>query len=241
MTTIISSLTPEDEGIRHSRIESIDLSDVDVSGFFTRYRFLKLRDLYLSGSFKISTWDHLISHTMALANLSLNFASVTSLSTIPTTSEILSLLASNPNIRSLTLQCLTINDDGGKGFTSSVPLCHLEWLTLTGEFRHVFPILCRLELPERVDNTKLESHDCTLREIAEAAGPYIWDYPQRDARFRDRQGVFVTTAPGYIFLHASDIGVMYGGPNQPPQHGPPDMRCRISPNNFFQCKGKTVH
>jgi len=43
------------------------------------------------------------------------------------------------------------------------PLCH--WI------RHVFPILCRLELPERVDNTKLESHDCTLGEIAEAAGP----------------------------------------------------------------------
>jgi len=240
LTAIVSLLTPEDEEVRHSSIESIDLSDVDVSGFFARHRFPKLQDLCLSGSFEISTWDHLISHTMALTNLSLRFVDVTSPSTIPTTSQILSLLASNPNIRSLTLRCLIINDDGGKGFTSSVPLYHLEWLSLMGEFRHVFSILCRLELHARMENAKLESRDYTLGEIVEAAGPYIRDYPQRNARSRDRRGVFITTTPEYISLRAGDVGIWLHGSNPPPRHGPPDMGCWVDPTDFLRLEGETM-
>jgi len=75
-TAVISSLTPEDEGIRHSRMESIALSGaVDVSNFLARHHFPKLRDLRLYNGFKISCWDHLKSHTMALINLTINFGS----------------------------------------------------------------------------------------------------------------------------------------------------------------------
>jgi len=227
LTAIISSLTPEDEGVRHSSIESIDLSGVDVSGFFARRRFPKLRDLYLSGRFKISTWDHLKLHTTVLTNLSLDFIDVISPSAIPTTSQILSLLASNPNIRSLMLRGLMISDDGENGFTSSVPLCHLEQLSLTGKFHHVHPILHRLELPERIDKAELGFHNCAPEEAVEAAGPYIRDRLQRDARFRDRLGVFVATTPKSISLHASVVGVGYHGPNRLPQHGPPDASFRV--------------
>jgi len=225
LTAIVSSLTPEDECVRLSAIESIDLSDVDVSDFFARHRFPKLRDLYLSGSFQISAWDHLISHTMALTTLSLDFDDTIPSAAIPTTSQILSLLASNHNIRSLTLQWFTIIDDGGNDFKSSVPLCHLEQLSLTG---NVFPILHRLELPERLDHAELGFYDCTLEEVVGTAGPYIRDYLQRDARFRDRLGVFVETAPTYILLHASVVGIGYHGPNRLPQNGPPDARFRAT-------------
>ena len=155
LTTIVSSLIPEDRPFRDSNIESIALTGVDVSDLLSSQRFPKLRDLTLSGRFVISPWalDCLESNTAALVNLSL---SSNSPSSIITTSQILSLLASNPNIRSLVLESLKIKDDSGYDFETRVPLCHLEELSLKGDPHHLFPILRRLELPKRVDHARLE-------------------------------------------------------------------------------------
>ena len=246
LTAIISLLIPEGQDVRPSSVESIVLSNVnidfsdpssrhcvrllgegglDISNLFARHCFPKLRNLHLSGYFRISSWDCLKSTTMALTNLSLNLGT-TGLpsSTGPTTSQILSLLASNPNLRSLALRALPINDDSGGGPSLQVPLHHLEYISLSGNFRRVFAILHRLELPEGVDDGEITLVDCTAQEILEVVGPYIHDYLQRDGRFRDRLGVLASSDSGRILFEASVIEVGYRGPDRLPQHSPPYAR-----------------
>ena len=222
---IVSSLTPEDEGIRHSSIESIALGYVDVSDLLARHRFPKLRDLYLFEDCKISCWDHLKSNTMALVNLTLTFDDPLPPSAIPTTSQVLSLLASNPNIRSLALQLPTISDDGRNDSTCLVPLCHLEQLTLVGDFHHIFPILRRLKLSEKLDHAVLEFWDCKLVEAHEIVVPYIRDYLRRDPRFKDpRLGVSSSSRMNWFSFQVCTIGVGYHGPGEMPPHNPPHVK-----------------
>jgi len=66
LASIISSLTPGDEGGQNENIESIvwrnrGFTFVDVSDFFARSRLSGLRSLNLHGRIQISTWDHLAS------------------------------------------------------------------------------------------------------------------------------------------------------------------------------------
>jgi len=179
LAAIISSLIPEGEGVRPSSIESIVLSDMgtDVSDFFARHRFPKLRNLHLLGDFGISSWDHLKSATTALTNISLS--TPVPPSAIPTVSQIFSLLTLNPNLRSLKLSVSSINDDSGDGPRLQVPLHHLEHISLSGSFHRVFPILHRLELPKGVDYGGITLHDCTPQGVLEVIGPYIQDYLRR--------------------------------------------------------------
>jgi len=226
-TAVISSLTPEDEGIRHSRMESIALSSVDVSNFLARHHFPKLRNLYLFSSPKILCWDHLKSHTMALVDLILIFDDVTPPSVIPTTSQVLSLLASNPNIRSLVMRRLVINDDSRNDSTPPALLCHLEKLILTGDFHHVFPILRRLELPEMVDDAELWFYDCKLEEANETIRPYIRNYLRRDPRLKDRLGVFTSFTTDSFLLHASTASIDCHILDGTPQHKPPHVSFQV--------------
>jgi hypothetical protein len=215
LTTIISSLIPEGEDVRPSSIESIALSgSADVSDLFARHRFPKLRNLYLSGHFEISSWDHLKSATTALANISLDFNNITPSSAAPTTSQILSFLASNPNLRSLKLSALPTNDDS-RG-RPRLPLRHLERVSLAGTIRSVFLILHRLEFPEGMDCGEISLHGCTPREVLGVIGPYIRDYLRRGARFRDRLGMHVSSTSQSISFHASAAGV-----DRLPQDGSP--------------------
>jgi hypothetical protein len=155
LTAIISSLIPEGEDVRASSIESIVLIGIDVSDLFARHRFPKLHNLYLAGRFEISSWDHLKSTTTALTDLSLDLSMITPSSAVPTTSQILSLLASNPNLRSLTLKELRADDDCGDVPRLQLPLRNLEEISLTGSFHHFSPILHRLESPDRIDSGTL--------------------------------------------------------------------------------------
>ena len=218
LATIISALIPEGEDVRPSSIESIVLRDVDVSVLFARHRFPKLHNLHLSGHFKISSWDHLESTTTALTSLSLDFDDVLPSSAVPTMSQIFSLLASNPNLRSLRLDTSPINDDGGDGPRLQLPL---RAISLSGSFHRVFRILHRLELPERVDYEDFAIHDCTPQGVLEVIGPYIRDYLRRDPRFRDRVWMLVSSTAYYISFHASVVGVGCHGPHRARQCGPP--------------------
>ena len=238
LTNIVSTLTPEEDGTRDSSIESIVLEGVgtvrslarrgkvrtncvDASGFLSRHHFLKLQDLTLSGRFTISSeaWACLKSHTTALVNLSLAFDPPLS---FLTTSQIVLLLASNPNIRNLTLALPKI-DDSGSGSGSRVPLRHLENLFLRGEPHRAFQILRQLELPERVDRTKLVFSDHTPDEVREAIVPQIRDYLHRDPRSKDRLGISVWVKNHRFFLRASVVGVGYHGPDRLPQRDAPHM------------------
>ena len=196
----------------------------DVSDLFTRYRFPKLRNLHtISSNFKISSWDYLKSTTTALTNLSLTYFNTIPPSAIPTTSQIFSLLASNPNLRSLTLGPALINDNGG--YNPGFGCRYVIWsnIDLSGPFRGIFPILSRLELPERMDGRGIRLCDCTPQEVLEVVGPYIRDRLWRDARFRDRLGIFISFASpfNHIALHASVVGVGYRDLDRRPQYRPP--------------------
>jgi hypothetical protein len=236
LTTVVSSLIPEDRLFQDSNIESIALNAVDVSDLFSSQRFPKLRDLSLSGRFVISpvALDYLGSNTAVLVNLSL---SSNSPSSILTTSQILSLLTSNPNIRSLALESLKIKDDSEHDFETRVPLRHLEKFSLKGDLHHLFPILRRLELPEGVDHARLEfyGHCFDAREII---APYIRDYLLRDPRFKDRLGIFVSRTGGCVSLRASVIGVGYHGPDRLPQQGPPYATFSVTLPGYTQLDEK---
>ena len=232
LTAIISSLIPEGEDIRPSSIESIVLSDVDISDLFARHRFPKLRNLHLSGHFRIPSWDHLKSTTTALTDLSLDFNTTVPSSAVPTTSQILSFLASNPNLRFLTLSMLPINDDGGGDPRLQVPLHHLERISLTGPFCHLFPILQRLESPERMDHVEIMLLDCKPQEVLEVIGSYIRGY-LRDARFRDRLGMSLRSTARCILAYARAVGVGYHGPNRLPRDGFPYRRFEARPSRMI--------
>ena len=237
LTTIVSTLTPEDDGARDSGIESIVLNGlggafcslrksdpgvtvvpsfgVDASDFFSRYRFQKLRTLSLSGCFNISSWAWacLKSHAMVLVNLSLS-------NTPLFTSQILSLLASNPNLRTLVLVLPKVKENRKSGSKPRVLLRRLEKFTLKGEPNRVFRILHRLELTG-VDHTILDFHSRMSDEVREGIVPRILDYLHRDPRFGDRLGIFVLVEGDSFEIRACVIGAGYHGPDRLPRHGPP--------------------
>ena len=190
LTSIISSLTPgSDESARNNNIESIiwqneALRPVDVSNFFSRSRLSKLRLLDLSGRFRMPPWDHLIPRTTLLTTLSLKIDGLIPPPS-PSTSQLFSILASNPNLQELSLSGAAFPDDID-GSTLQVPLRDLKLLSLAGVSRRIFGFLRRLVLPEALDSIYLEGFDSPVEDFSQTLGPFIRDYFQRDVRFQDR-------------------------------------------------------
>jgi len=202
VTSIVSSLTPDGEGVRSSNIESISLRYVDVSDLFARCCFPKLWYLHLSGGIKFSSWEYLGLHTTALTTLHL---SVEETLRDPTTSEILSILAANPRLQNLTLSSHAISRSDGDGSTFRVPLHHLKNLCLRGSFHHVFQLLHRLDHPEVMDGMALVVSGCTVEDILETLGPYLRDYLRRDRRVQDGLGISVNSLGHCVSIQASTI------------------------------------
>lgn len=76
-------------------------------------------------------------------HLCLNITGATARS--PTTSQLLSILASNPGLQALALINSVIPQDDGGGSTFQVPLRNLKKLCLTGRLRPILGVLDRLE------------------------------------------------------------------------------------------------
>ena len=197
--SVMSVLIPDGEDIKTSSIESIILRTVDVSDLFVRYYFPELRRLNLSTKVVISTWDHLRLHTTALTTLSLTIRHPLPL---PTASQLLAILASNPRLRDVDLRGLMIPRDNGDGSTSRVPLHHLRTLRLIGDCRSLFQLLHRLNLPKSLDKTSLTLFGCRVEEIPEI-GAYLRDYLRRDGRFQDGLGIFITFFQESILIEAN--------------------------------------
>ena len=164
LNPIISSIIAEGEGIRSNSMESFILQnksnwDVDVSNFFSGYHFPKLQRLDLHGC-SISSWDLLGSRTTSLTTLEL--ADIGS-SPLPTLSQMLSILSANPNLRRLMLPFGSVPEVNSDGPSSQIPLHHLKQFHLKGEFRHVFGLLDRLDLPDKMDDLGLSLHECPVR------------------------------------------------------------------------------
>ena len=139
--SIIPAITTSGEGIQSTRLRSFELytrrhcyDTVNLTDFFSRYRFPKLQRLLLFGRFKLLSWDSLASRTGALINLSLGAYDGWPL---PTASELLSILSSNPNLQRFTLYREAYPNLDNHESSFQVELPHLEWIDLSGNSRDV--------------------------------------------------------------------------------------------------------
>ena len=185
LTSVLSALTPDDG---HTSIESISLRDVDASNFFTRCRFPKLWFLSLSTGDQFSAWGHLALHTAALTTLALTIGTADSCA--PTTTQLLSILASNPRLQSLKLSGTMIPRDEDRS-AIPVPLRHLKKLIIKGNFHPVFQLLQRLDYSKTMDHTTLNFTRCAVEDVLGILGPYVRHHIQRDGRFQDGLGILV--------------------------------------------------
>ena len=218
-TSILSLLRPDGEDIRCSNIESVvfDNIELDVSKFFACHRLPKLRHLYLFATTNISTWDDIKTNITTLTTLTL---SVTEASSTPTTSQLLSILASNPRLQTLHLSPLALPCDNGDGSTFRVPLRHLGKLDLDGDFHRVFRLLRRLDHPESMIRTQLFLYRCMVEDILGTLGPYLRDYVRRDGRFQNGLGIFVKSDRNVIQVDLSIAGGANGPGLSPPDRAP---------------------
>jgi len=210
LSSIISLLTVKCEGTRSNNVESFILwnrggARVDLSDFFSHCRFLKLRHLFFTRC-TFSSWDRLASLTGALTTLDLatSFPSPS-----PTTSQLLSILASNPLLRKIGLDRRVIPDDDGDRSSFRVPLRHLDKLELTGDLQDVFRFLHRLDHPKNMYCLVLELENCLPVEVSQLIGPYVRDYLR--GRDRSRNGLELSlsslsslSSDRGINLHVSD-------------------------------------
>lgn len=194
LNSIIYSLTSQSGGIRSSSMESFVLVNwdepaVDVSDFFAHYHFSKLRRLELTNC-TISPRDHLISRTVTLTTLELDLSDP---GPNPTTSQLLSILASNPILRALTLRGCAIPDDDGDETSFRVPLHHLNKLELVGNPRVVIRLLNQLDYPRNMEHLWLTLHDCEVAEISQTIGPWFRDYLQGRGRAQNGLGLLLSS------------------------------------------------
>ena len=153
---------------------------MDISDFFVRSRLSKLRLLDLSGNLDIS-WNHLVPRTTHLTTLSLQIGEVPSTATL-STSQLFSILVSNPNLRQLKLSDGALPDDN-QGVTFQVPLHYLKRLLSSGD---LFGFLRRLILPEMLERMCLTGVDPTVEGVSQILGPYMRDYFRRGSKFQVR-------------------------------------------------------
>ena len=209
LSSIISSLTTVCEGVRSNSVESLILVNggekvMDISDFLANYRFPKLQRLTLQRC-KINSWDLLISRTVALTTLILRFDDS---SLTPTTSQLLSILASNPALRKVSLSGHAIPNAGGRESHIRVPLHHLNELQLDGGLQHVLGLLHRLDHPRKMGHLDITLSDCVVPDIRQTIGPYLREHFRRRGRPRDGLGLRVCELGDRtwaLILYAGDI------------------------------------
>ena len=182
LDSILSSLTVECEGTPSNSVQSFVLwnwgsTPVDVTDFFARYCFPKLRRLDLTNC--TISWNPLTSRTGALTTLDLG---ISSLSPTPTTSQLLLVLSSNPLLQKIALgrQAIPQDDDGTS--SAQVPLHDLKELELEGGLRDVIRLFHRFDHPKRMDSLTLTLDDCSAVDISQIIGPCLLDYLQGRGR-----------------------------------------------------------
>lgn len=197
-SSILSCLTPDGEIVQARRIESIifrvETIRGELSNFFARSRLPCLRYLEIYGSLQVPLWDHLLAtQTTRLTALSLHFANGLF---PPTTSQLIAVLAANPNLQDLALS-KTLPDEI-ESTEVRVPLDRLKTIDLWGSFRSVFQLLGLLRLPATLDHTNLIMNDSTLDDVDETLVPYMQGLFGRDARFEAPLEVTTSTDRGYV-------------------------------------------
>jgi hypothetical protein len=206
LNSVISSIITEGEETQSNSAESFILrnrsrSSIDSSSFFFRYHLPKLQclDLY---ECNISSWDLLSARTTSLTTLSLTTSGP---SPLPTLSQLLSILSTNPNLQSLALSG-SVPDVCSDG-TSQIPLRHLKDLSLDDDFRRIFGLLNRLELPDNMDNLYLAPSGWSRSDLLQTLGPYIGNRVRR--RSQDRLRLWADYHPTFFSIKMGHAGEDY--------------------------------
>ena len=204
MSLVLFPLTPKRREIRHSSVESIILRNLDdtpvhASRFFAYNRFPKLQRLDISNCMIVS-WDLLASHTTALTKLTLDLSH---LSPTPTTSQLFSILTSNPTLKKVALTGCWVPDDGDKNPSPRVTLGYLEELKLVGRPHDVIKFLHRLDLPKRMENLDIILDYTTVKDISGTVGPYLRGYLRRRGRPEHGLGMYISS-DSRVALHVGD-------------------------------------
>ena len=166
---------PQPNGIESIILRNNSFPPADVSNLFSRYHFPNLRRLELNYC-STSSWDHLTSRTSVLTTLELDPGEP---SPTPTTSQLLSILASNPALRKVRLFNRAVPDDGGRESSIRVQLHHLEELRLDGDLRHVVRFLDKVDPPGNMGKLSLVLRDPDVTDISQIVGPYLRNHLQR--------------------------------------------------------------
>ena len=191
LNLVISSITTKREGPQSNGpvsfiLRNLGRSDiVDVSDFFSRYNFPKLRRLHLLEC-SISSWDLLGSRITSLTSLSLTNCL---LLPIPTLSQLLSILSANPNLQYLELSYSAVPTADSDSTFSQIQLCCLRTLDLTGDPRRVFGLLTRLEFPDKLEDLHLFLSNFSPSDLPKTVGPYLRNHIRRRSSDRLRLSV----------------------------------------------------
>ena len=224
LPSVIPLLILDGEGTRCSSIESLilDCDGLDISNFLACRHFPKLRNLSLTTSAGISSWDHLkLLQATSLTTLSLDYGQTP---TTLTTSQLLSTLASYPNLQDLSLYESTIPHDVGNGLTFRVPLHHLKKLYLRGDCRHVSLLLERLEYPDTLDHVDLGLFERVdfAEGTSESIAPFLQDRIRRDGRFQGRLKIHLSAG----LIHAT-FKIEFNIPTTPQGYSHPSMTFQV--------------
>ena len=208
MSSILSLLTPEGNVVRHSSIKSIYLGgSVDPSEFFARNHFQQLQKLSL---------DHTglaLAHLKATTLVNLSLANTSDCKS--PTSQIISLLASNRNIRTLKLSLFVPGNCNKPEATRQVALPHLEELYLEGKPHHVLQFWSQLEFSAMVKKATFSLVDCRLKTInMQSIQPYLCGVLQHYAKVGAGLKVSIDSSDkdGDVALCVSGTGTGTGGP-----------------------------
>ena len=182
LNPVISAITVPGEEIQSISLESFEVRGrrhdwrhwVELSNFFARYCFPKLRHLEISRYCNIPPLDLLASRTTALVTLSLQIRN--HLKATPTASQLLSVLSSNPNLQSLKLSSAVLPE-----FTSNEPffqvqLPHLKLIELEGDFRDGLRFLRRLVPANKMDFLKLCLSSHLTPDVLQTLAQYLEDH-----------------------------------------------------------------
>lgn len=178
--SITSAITTGGGEIQQTNLESFEVhhllgfgSTVDLSDFFSRYRFPKLRRIGLSGHCSISSWESLASRTTALVALSL---AVEDCCSTPTASQLISILSSNPNLQYLKLSPAVLPNFNSGESSFQVQLDHLKRIELRGDSRNSLQLLNRLRPANKLDCLKLDMFCHSTSGISQTLAWYLGDH-----------------------------------------------------------------
>jgi len=177
---------------------------VDVSEFFARHSPPQLRSLFLYGPLITPPWDQLAQQTTFLTTLSLDIIE-SSPTLSPTTSQLLSILAANPNLQQLLIGSAVIPEDDSDGPEFRVPLDRLRTLRMTGELRYVFRLLDRLTLPGALDRMLLITYASTFEDVSQIPGPYLRECFRRNHRLQGGLGIGIHSAHDDLFIYVEAL------------------------------------